>query len=1164
VLVCSACGEENPDRARFCLACGSVLRAPAGGEERKVVTVLFADLTGSTALGESLDPESLKEVMGTYFEAMRQEIEAEGGTVEKFIGDAVMAAFGVPAAHEDDPARALRAALRMRRRLEDLNETLAQDHGLTLQVRTGVNTGEVMAVTAPRPGEAMVSGDAVNVAARLEQAARPDHVVVSERTARATRGFRFGPLGSLELKGKGHPVAALELLGEAVVPERGIPGLRAPMVGRDAELALLQSIYERSSSEGRPNLVTIYGDAGVGKSRLTSEFLAWAEGREPPPLIVRGRCLPYGDGVTYSPLAEILKGQAGVLDTDPPELALEKIRKLGRDLFAAEFAADPARASAAIAYTVGLDDPDVSYREVAPRQVRLEVHAAWRSFFSALAAERAVVVVVEDIHWADQAMLDLLEELADRIHGSAVLLCPSRPELTARRPGWGGGRRSFSSLFLDPLSAAEADHLVGLLLSVEELPESVHRQILDRAEGNPFFLEEIVRQLIDSGHIVRSGERWRAAGEIEHVEIPDTVQAVLAARIDLLEPGDKRALQLAAVVGRVFWPGPVLRLLDGDRPGGEEDGLDETFDRLEDRELVLSRLGSSIAGEREFIFKHVLTRDVAYDTLPRRDRFRAHGEVARWIEETAGQRRREFVELLAHHYSEALAGARQDARTDPDRTEELRRAAFEALLEASDDARRKSALAKAIQLGEEALSVASSGEERAAALESLGWAHNNDYNGDLAWQYMKDAADVRVAEVPDDSRAIARACAIALLTPTRWPGSMKSMIGGQEAESYLNLGLRHAGEADSPELARLLTAKAFWPFAFADLEEEKTAESAEAGRRAADMARRLGRIDLELAALDGGSAIHIARGRYGDLEPLLARRLELIRRVEDPWEAGDTLGVAAWSAVCVGRYPEAVHFGSEGIERASGAPGVGLHCLVWRALASYYLGEWDEFMADFERVEEMLGERRDAPPPFAIRVFGAAALVHDVRENRATAERMMSMVDRLRKPTGGAFPVADSYIAALLARRGRFDEARAQLDRNTGDLESRGMLLAVRCDLVAAAGDWGEARDRASEARAWAAEAGLEALPFYADRLEGRAAAARGDLDWGVELLRQSTQGFKSLESVWEAALTDLSLAEALATGGNVGAREAAAGAAAVFERVGAAAELERAGRVAL
>src|SRR6266542_2827969 len=357
-------------------------------------------------------------------------------------------------------ARNARAALRMRRRLHALNDDLTLTHGVTLEVRIGINSGEVLAQPTPRPGEGMVTGDAVNVAARLEQAAEPGQVVVSERTAKAARGFIFRDLGSLQLKGKGQVITALQLVGDEQGGERGVPGLRAPRVGRDRALHLLSSIYDRVASEGRPHLVTIHGDAGVGKSRLTAEFVDAAGERSPSTSVVRGRCLPYGEGVTYWPLAEILKGYAGVLDSDPPQVALEKLRAAGTDALTADRSTDPARTSAALAYTLGLEDPEFRFSELPPRQVRLETHTAWRVFFSVLGSREPTIVVIEDIHWADNALLDLLEELADRVQASVLFVCPARPELTQRRPTWGGGKRSFSSIFLDPLSPDEADQLV--------------------------------------------------------------------------------------------------------------------------------------------------------------------------------------------------------------------------------------------------------------------------------------------------------------------------------------------------------------------------------------------------------------------------------------------------------------------------------------------------------------------------------------------------------------------------------------------------------------------------------------------------------------------------------------------------------------------------------
>ena len=1156
--ICPRCGEQNPDKARFCLSCGTALvSSPPPGEERKIVTVLFADVTGSTGLGERLDPERLKEVMGTYFDAMRGEIEAEGGTVEKFIGDAVMAVFGVPAAHEDDPSRALRAALRIRRRLEDLNDGLQKLYGVALQIRTGINTGEVMAVTAPRPGEALVAGDAVNAAARLEQSAKPGQIVVSQRTARAARGFRLRPLGALQLKGKQGEVHALELMREEVGPERGIPGLRAPMVGRDGELALLRTIYERAATDQRPNLVTIYGDAGMGKSRLTAEFLRSVEGDLRALLVVKGRCLPYGEGITYWPLGEILKGHAGIWDTDPPHEVLEKVRKLTRGLLTPELSADRDRTAAALAYTVGVDDAAFNFKEMAPRQVRVELHASWRSFFSALALDRPVVVLVEDIHWADPAMLDLLEDLADKVHGPVVFVCPARPELTSKRPTWGGGRRSFSSIFLEPLSTSDASRLVDMLLTVADFPSAVQEKILDRAEGNPFFLEEIVRQLIDAGHIVRVQDRWRASGAIESVVIPDTVQGVLAARMDLLPVPDKRALQLAAVVGRVFWTGPVARLLDA-----ASDDVEETLDRLEDRELVLSRLGSSMAGQREFIFKHVLTRDVAYESLPRRDRFRAHAEVAGWIEETVGERRSEFVELLAHHFTQAYQGAAQDGRTDRASLERWRGGAFSYLLDGSSDARSKMALSKAERLAEQAHEIAETAVEKALALELLGLAYILDYQGDLAWRYLKEAADIRMKEVPEDPMAIARVCGRLLEVPTRWPGSMRSRVSREEVEPYLSAGLGKLPHGDSEERVRLLVAKGFWLFAFPEeMDDQAFTEGLGAGEEGADQAMRLGRPDLASAALDAVGGLYIARGLYGPQDPFVERRLEIIRAVEDPWEVGDAHATASWHHFALGRYREAWRFADEGVRRAiSDAVGVAVHCMAWRALAAFRLGMWDECLNDLEHLQQLLGDRRDAPPPFAITSYAVGALVQDIRGNAIAADRLLSVVDALsrvndRQPGGTA-----AYTSILMGRRGRFDEAWRRLEERSANFPMlKGFLLGSMCDLVIEEGRWDRAAEAASEARRWSDEAGLPALPLFADRVEGWAALSAGWPEEAVELLERASAGFGGLQARWDEALANLGLSQALSRrGDHVAARARLDGAREVFERLGAQRELNQ------
>jgi class 3 adenylate cyclase/tetratricopeptide (TPR) repeat protein len=1151
---CVACGAELPSQARFCPACGTpvdhadTISGPL--EERRVVSVLFADVTGSTTIGERLDPEQLQDVMATYFGAMREEIEAEGGTVEKFIGDAVMAAFGVPAAHEDDPARALRAALRMRRRLGDVNDQLAATHGLSMRMRIGVNTGPVLATGGAAPGDPMVTGDVVNTAARLQSAAEPDEILAAERTRRAVRGFRFGERRDLALKGRTEPVAASPVLGGS--GETADVVLSAPMVGRNAELDLLRTMHRRSALERRPHVVTIYGDPGVGKSRLTQEFVRWAESQDDPPRVLRGRCLPYGDGITYWPLSEILRGVAGIADTDPPAVALGKIRDVAGPLLSG--AVDPVRAPGALAFTIGLEDPDVALSTVEPKQVRREMHGAWRALFSALADQGPLIVVVEDIHWADPAMLDLLEDLADRVEGGVSIICPARPELTVSRPEWGGGKRNYSAIALDPLDERNAELLMRSLLDVEGFPASVHRRILDKAEGNPFFLEEIVRQLVDNGSVRLVNGRWRATDDVAQVMIPDTVQGVLAARIDLLDPPHRRVLQAAAVVGRVFWPGALSRLLNG-----EAARLSDALATLEERDLVRARLGSSLGGEAEFTFKHVLTRDVAYETLPKRDRSAAHAAIASWLEDTVGDRAPEFAELLAYHWSSAHRSASGVATTE---AEPLRLQAFQRTLQAARDAGRRYALRKAEHLAAQAVDLATTPRERSLAYEQSAEAYFNDYDGDEAWRGYTSAVEAELDAGPPDAQRLAYLCARGVEIATRWPGSMRMAPSEPEVRRLLEIGLEHLTSGDSRERAQLLGNQASWPFAFPAIgfSDDDLDRMEALGLEAADMAIRLDDADLASGALDQAVAASLRRGHYGRALEIQARRLPLIPRLSDPVEVGDVYAMMAWCSGEAGRWSDVVRYATAGQAAVDVAINSRLHVLAWLTEGHFRVGRWDDAMRWFREAKEMLGDRADDPPYYVFNAFAIVALIHTLRGERAESDRLLDLLRRLEEQAGGVGMRIWSYVTRVLVARGSLEEASSRFhDRPPGWRLAGAVHFEAMCEWVPAARAWDRVDEVLREIRKAADDGDLVGSRLFADRLAGLAACRDGATEEGVAILEHARVGFLEQGAAWEAARVDRAIAEALGVDGLDEERRGRLEAAdALFEELGSVDERRR------
>jgi class 3 adenylate cyclase/tetratricopeptide (TPR) repeat protein len=637
VPTCANCGQENPDIAKFCLACATPLAQTAhpAREERKVVTALFCDLVGFTALSDHADPEDVRARIRPYHARLREELEGYGGTVEKFIGDAVMAVFGAPVAHEDDAERAVRAGLRILEAIEDMNEL---DPNLQLQVRVGIETGEAVVALDARPeaGEGMVTGDVVNTASRLQGAAPVNAVVVGEQTFAATKGvFDYQALEPVMLKGKAEPVPLFQAL--AARARFGTDVTRTfgtPLVGRELERGLLTGVFERAVRESSVQLVTIVGEPGVGKSRLVAELGTYID--EWPDLIRwrQGRSLPYGSAVTFWALGEIVKAEAGILESDSPEVAAVKIDAAVPDHADAPWVRQRLRP------LVGLE---------APEAAREENFAAWRGYLEHLAEHRPSVFIFEDLHWADDALLAFLEHMADYAQGvPIVLLGTSRPELFERAPTWASRARNATRINLSPLSEADTARLISNLLEQAVLPAEVQATILSRSGGNPLYAEEYVRLLKDRGILAKRGSTWALEPGAE-IPLPSGVHATIAARLDTVDPDRKRMLQDAAVVGKVFWTGAVASI------GGQDRAvIDAAMHELSRKELIRPVRRSSMEGESEYSFFHALLRDVCYSQIPRAERGDRHRRAAAWIEQMAGERAEDHAEILASHYLTAL------------------------------------------------------------------------------------------------------------------------------------------------------------------------------------------------------------------------------------------------------------------------------------------------------------------------------------------------------------------------------------------------------------------------------------------------------------------------------------------------------------------------------
>jgi class 3 adenylate cyclase/tetratricopeptide (TPR) repeat protein len=646
VRACDRCGESNEDRARFCLECGaSLVDVVPRREERKRVSVLFCDLVGFTARAEQMDVEDVRSVLATYYGRLRSDLQRYGGTVEKFIGDAVMALFGAPVARGDDPERAVRAGLAICESIRELN---AADPLLDLHVRIGVTTGEALVALEARPsqGEGMASGDVVNSAARLQAATPVDCVLVDESTRRATdRHIAYTPAPPVTAKGKSDPIEAWQAARPRA--SQGVEvdqSSRAPLVGRERELSLLAETLARVQAARSPRLLIVSGVAGIGKSRLVWELRRVADAKSELITWRQGRCLPYGDGIALWALGEIIKAQAGVMDSDSSAATDNKLRQ-------AVTALVPDRAEAAWvkSYLNGL----VGVVGDRMNDDRTEAFAAWRRFVEALAATGPTVLVIEDLHWADEQLLDFVDHLINW-SGSVPLLvvATTRPELFKRRTNLAAANGRSAVVQLSGLSEVDIGRLLDESLGRLSLSPQMRSAVVDRSGGNPLYAEEYVRMLADRERAGDLGQT-RVGDRNNDVPLPETVEGIIAARLDALDPPDKALMQDAAVLGKVGWAG-ALAAVSGIAPSTVRNRIQD----LDRREFLRLDDQSTVAGEQQYAFRHVLVRDVAYQHLPRRARADRHQRAATWLQSLPADRSDDRAELLAHHWQAAYQYAR--------------------------------------------------------------------------------------------------------------------------------------------------------------------------------------------------------------------------------------------------------------------------------------------------------------------------------------------------------------------------------------------------------------------------------------------------------------------------------------------------------------------------
>jgi class 3 adenylate cyclase/tetratricopeptide (TPR) repeat protein len=1024
-------------------------------EDRKLVTVLFCDIEGSTELGEALDIESLRALLLEFFDAMAAVVDKWGGSVEKYIGDAIVAVFGVVIAHEDDGVRAIRAGLEMQDRLAEINPAFKDRYGIELAVRIGVNTGEVLASTA---ADALLGGDVFNVAARLEAVAEPGAVVVGERTHNVAQGsFEFESLGDFSLKGKSEPQTAWRALAPLLTVERSF---ETEMVGRAAELGMLDALMKQAIGGAMPRLVTIIGEAGIGKSRLIREFVS--KGSAQMRTLI-GRCLPYGQGITFWPLREVLWESAGIALDDTSEMAASKLVSLVETL-PRESVVDREWLAFGLATTAGIAMLDNPFDELSPESAGEELQLAWPTFASALASDQPTVMVIEDVHWAERPLLDMIEQLALRGLGPLLIVVTARPEFMVQEAGW-AARAIPSQVSLGPLMEESFGQLMRELLP--DADDRLRHRVLDSAGGNPFFAQEIARHVADEGLDAAVGDQ---------VSVPDTARTILAARIDQLDPMDREVLQDAAVIGEVFWPAPLNQI------GEKEVGASLAV--LERGGFITTRPVTSLPGQREMAFRHALMRDVVYQSIPRGRLARTHAAVAEWTEVLAADRRDEFIEVVAHHYSAAAQPEVSGLAwpEDSQESERIRVKSLTALIEAGRAARRRYSIDQAVEYADRALALSTTDRERLNGLELKAGSYDAAARVDEAWPvYLQAIATARsVGEEADVSRIVTDAT----LLWARYAGAFKVENWQPAALDIVQTRLEEIGEErETAELAALLTGRSGWPRR--GLMVRSSEEAKADAKRAISISESIGSKKLLSHSLDSYHHLLWEEG-YCGIRELTDRMTKLGSEMVDTRQAHELLVTSANLLAEIGQYEESREVGANAYALSlSMGTHLRIHGITTLTASMVPNGGFAEILETSEVVEDLITEDGGITCN-----YGGGALV----------ARALALFEQGRSQEGleavefyeGAFPEAEQLRIdqIRLIERVRPFVGLGRSERLLQDVRDRSApvqdmySIRARLPIVVLREDWSEAEKLIVEARGLAEPCCAPQMLVFADWAE--------------------------------------------------------------------------------